>query len=403
MKFFVKDYYKFSEEKGRWVFSIYRNGKPVYVVKDKAAVKTIISKAEKYGYYVDRPGEIDITDRESFAFRRSCSKYLNKLNAEGKLIEVPPSADWELSDKKMRGTVISVGAGILAAAIGIGGLCASSTSKAPRQDFEGTDKSISIEGNINSEEAFNQIVAAEPSEESEYSKNDSLQKMLAETDSEYLSPDISNSWAITGKFNQDMIYGYLAKCGYNDAAICAVLANAEAESDFNPEATGDENTAHTAYGLFQWRGGRNNEKNEFIKKLRSTGARTKYANDFKGYISSKEARDKYGSSYCDRMKAYCEKAGWENVDDKTAFEVLDQTEYFVYSLKSYPNTRKALVSADNTLEGAREATKEVTIRYEVPENKHAKAEKRADSSKRFWDEYRNVSNLREQNSLKKMG
>ena len=47
--------------------------------------------------------------------------------------------------------------------------------------------------------------------------------------------------------------------------------------------------------------------------------------------------------------------------------------------------------------------KGLEVIYEVPENKHAKAEKRADSSKRFWDDYRNVSNLREQNSLKKMG
>ena len=49
---------------------------------------------------------------------------------------------------------------------------------------------------------------------------------------------------------ESQVYSYVVNTiGYNTAIACGILANVEAESNFNPEAVGD---GGDAYGLFQW-------------------------------------------------------------------------------------------------------------------------------------------------------
>ena len=59
----------------------------------------------------------------------------------------------------------------------------------------------------------------------------------------------SSSGVQTGNVNQDAIYNYLSKQGFNDAAICGILANIQHESGFDPNALGD---GGTSYGICQW-------------------------------------------------------------------------------------------------------------------------------------------------------
>ncbi|MCM1330694.1 MAG: phage tail tip lysozyme [Ruminococcus sp.] len=60
--------------------------------------------------------------------------------------------------------------------------------------------------------------------------------------------------SVTSSPNEEKVYQYLKyTLGLNDAACCGVLANIQAESGFNPNASGDSGTS---YGICQWHSGR---------------------------------------------------------------------------------------------------------------------------------------------------
>ena len=65
----------------------------------------------------------------------------------------------------------------------------------------------------------------------------------------------------TGNPDKDNIYNLLAAKGFNDAAICGILANIEHESGFSTTALGD---GGTSYGLCQWHNSRWDNLNNFL-------------------------------------------------------------------------------------------------------------------------------------------
>ena len=148
-----------------------------------------------------------------------------------------------------------------------------------------------------------------------------------------------NSGVVTGKVNQDKIYSYLSKQGFNDAAICGILANMQHESNFRPNALGD---GKTSYGICQWHAGR--------------------------YT---------------RLKNYCKQ---NNLDYKT---VEGQLEYLVWELKNYYKpVYNTLKSVPNTSQGAYQAAAEWTKKFEVPANKEAAAVRRGNLAvKSYWSVY----------------
>ena len=119
---------------------------------------------------------------------------------------------------------------------------------------------------------------------------------------------------------QASIYTILSEKGYSKAAICAILANMSQESGFRTDAIGDNGTS---YGLCQWHAGR-----------------------------------------WDSLNSYCNEHGY----DPSSIE--GQVAYMDYELQNnYPGVYDKLMSVDDTIEGAREASKYWTIHYEIPANK----------------------------------
>ena len=140
--------------------------------------------------------------------------------------------------------------------------------------------------------------------------------------------------------NEAQVYNYLVgKMGLNTAAVCGVLANVKAESDFNPVCEGDNGTS---FGLFQWHAGRK-------------------AN----------------------LVSYCESNG---LDYKT---VEGQMRFLDYELKrSYFNVYNYIRSVDNTNDGAYKAGYYFCYYYEIPANRDIKADKRGESAKNvYWKKY----------------
>ena len=135
---------------------------------------------------------------------------------------------------------------------------------------------------------------------------------------------------------QASIYTILSEKGYSKAAICAILANMSQESGFRTDALGDNGTS---YGLCQWHAGR-----------------------------------------WDRLNSYCNEHGY----DPSSIE--GQVAYMDYELQNnYPGVYDKLMSVDDTIEGAREASKYWTIHYEIPANKEQRASERAATIETYWE------------------
>lgn len=148
-----------------------------------------------------------------------------------------------------------------------------------------------------------------------------------------------NSGVQTGSANQDAVYNYLSQQGFNDAAICGILANIQHESNFNPHALGD---GGTSYGICQWH-----------------------------------------NSRWDRLKNYCSQ---NNLDSTT----LDgQLSYLVWELQNnYPSVYNKIVSVPNTAQGAYDAAYEWTVHFEIPANKEQSGQNRGNTAvNKYWSTY----------------
>lgn len=144
------------------------------------------------------------------------------------------------------------------------------------------------------------------------------------------------SAGLTGATAQDQITNYLSSQGFNNAAICAILANVEHESGFDPHATGD---GGTSYGICQWHNSR-----------------------------------------------------WENLNNYCASNNLDSTtlegqlEYLVYELKtSYPGVYNTLQSVPDTAQGAYDASYAWTVDFEVPADKYNQAANRGNTAQNYYN------------------
>ena len=136
---------------------------------------------------------------------------------------------------------------------------------------------------------------------------------------------------------QASIYKMLREKGYSKAAICAIFANMEHESGFQTDITGD---GGTSYGLCQWHAGRWTD-----------------------------------------LKNYCSEHGY----DESSLE--GQVAFMDYELQTddYKYIYDKLMSVDDTIEGAKEASKYWTIHYEVPKYKEQRAVERAESIGKYWE------------------
>ena len=149
----------------------------------------------------------------------------------------------------------------------------------------------------------------------------------------------TSSANFSGDTNQDKLYSYLSSQGFNNAAICGILANIESESGFSTTALGD---GGTSYGICQWHEGRWNS-----------------------------------------LKDYCS----ENNLDSDSLE--GQAQYLVSELKnSYPDVYETLQNVPNTAEGAYQAAYKWTTDFEIPADKYSEGENRGDNAQTtYWEKY----------------
>lgn len=145
----------------------------------------------------------------------------------------------------------------------------------------------------------------------------------------------------TGNETKDKVYNYLASQGFNNAAICGIMANIQHESSFNTQALGD---GGTSYGICQWHNCR-------------------WTN----------------------LKNYCSS---NNLD---ASSLDGQLSYLVHELKSsYPGVYNTLQNVPNTKEGAYQAASKWTTDYEIPANKENVAVTRGNTAQGdYWNTYGN--------------
>ena len=143
---------------------------------------------------------------------------------------------------------------------------------------------------------------------------------------------------LSGNTNQDKIYNYLKSKGFNDAAICGILANVQHESGFRTDALGDSGTS---YGICQWHAGR-----------------------------------------WERLKNYCNN---NNLDWHT---LEGQLEYLVWELENnYKGVYNTLKNVPNTRQGAYDAAYKWTTDFEIPADKYGAAQRRGNASGSFWNTY----------------
>ena len=184
---------------------------------------------------------------------------------------------------------------------------------------------------------------------SEYKKgDDSASKTILQFSGGKISTTTSsggNSGVQTGKANQDAVYNYLSQQGFNDAAICGILANIQHESNFNPNALGD---GGTSYGICQWH-----------------------------------------NSRWDRLKNYCSQNGL----DSTTLD--GQLSYLVWELQNnYPSVYNNVKSVPNTAQGAYDAAYEWTVHFEIPANKEASGQNRGNTAiNNYWSTYGNTTSV----------
>ncbi len=135
---------------------------------------------------------------------------------------------------------------------------------------------------------------------------------------------------------QESMYKMLREMGYSKAECCAIFANIEHESGFRLDALGDN---RTSYGLCQW----------------------------------------HNSRWTD-LNNYCSQNGY----DPSSLE--GQIKFMDHELRTkYQGVYDKLMNVDDTIEGAKEASKYWTIYYEVPDNKEQRAIQRAESVGTYWE------------------
>ncbi len=151
----------------------------------------------------------------------------------------------------------------------------------------------------------------------------------------------SSSNVSTGNATKDQVYNYLASQGFNNAAICGIMANIQHESSFNTNALGD---GGTSYGICQWH-----------------------------------------NSRWTNLKNYCSS---NNLD---ASSMDGQLSYLVHELKtSYPGVYNTLQNVPNTKEGAYQAAAKWTTDFEIPANKESVAVTRGNTAQSdYWGTYGN--------------
>lgn len=141
----------------------------------------------------------------------------------------------------------------------------------------------------------------------------------------------------SGNAKADYMLKALVACGATVAGACGVLANVEAESNFNTSAhTGDGGAAS---GICQWHSDR---WNNLI-------------------------------SYCNRHK----------LNPST---IQGQTAFMIFELKQYPSTWSAICNGQGK-QGARDAAYLMCVQFEKPANKESKGKQRSNQAEKWWGIY----------------
>ena len=147
---------------------------------------------------------------------------------------------------------------------------------------------------------------------------------------------------LKGDTPQEQIFYYLREKGFNNAAICGILANIQYESNFNISALGD---GGTSYGICQWHNGR--------------------------WTS---------------LKNYCNENGynWQTLEG--------QLEYLMHELETgYQSVYNTLRSVPNTAQGAYDAAYKWTWSYEIPARKEQSAPRRGGTAANtYWSQFGNL-------------
>ena len=186
-------------------------------------------------------------------------------------------------------------------------------------------------------------------EESGYSLDDDLD---INTDAPYIAVEFYDGdpsgevSVMSTKDNEKEVYNFCVNTiGINSAAACGILANIRAESNFNPEALGDNGTS---YGLCQWHAGRWNN-----------------------------------------MKKYCSNNGY---DPST---ITGQMNYLNYELRQSPYKEKVLdvlTAASNDKDGAYKAGYTFCYYFEIPADREGQSQARGNYAKNtYWSQYGNSS------------
>ena len=142
--------------------------------------------------------------------------------------------------------------------------------------------------------------------------------------------------------NKATVYQFLRKAGFNNAAVCGIMANIQCESNFNPgDKILDTNNLYS-YGICQWNGSRFTR----LKQCRPTDYNT----------------------------------------------LNGQLNYLVYELERYyPKVYNYLRSVPNTAEGAYQAGHYWCYYFEIPANRAAVSVYRGNLAKNtYWPKYKSV-------------
>lgn len=142
--------------------------------------------------------------------------------------------------------------------------------------------------------------------------------------------------------NKDRVFQALTGKGLSPAAACGVMANIEAESNFNPTAT----SSGGSYGLCQWTGSRKSN-----------------------------------------LYSYCNKNGL------SASSVEGQIAFLLYELQTgYQSVYNNLKGVSNTADGAYNAAYRFCYDFERPSNKSSRSAQRGNLAKNsYWPIYHEVA------------
>lgn len=150
--------------------------------------------------------------------------------------------------------------------------------------------------------------------------------------------------------NESIVYSYLTgTIGFNEAAACGIMANIEAESDFEPTLYGDDGTS---YGICQWH-----------------------------------------SSRFTSLKTWCSGNGYDYTTLSGQLHYLQKelsanNSSYLYNGLTIYNYMTNESNVPNTAAGAYEAGRYWCVKYEVPANATAVSQVRgARARDYFWEEY----------------